>query len=772
VTWESLIIVVVSVVLTGGLYAFFRVGRAGKAMRAVVDDPDLLGLSGTSPAAIRRFAWMIGTTFAVLSGLLLAPSISLQASTLTLLVVQAFGAAAIGRFTNLPMTWVGGLVIGIAASIATKYFSASSILGGIPASLPFIALFGILVLSPRSQIARSEPALSRRAVPWRAPGRVQVVGGIVVLVVMVLMPAMAGYDLVLWTSGLCSVILFMSLGLLVKLSGQVSLCQAGFAAVGAVAFSRLTVDAHLPWLVALLTAGLIVVPIGALIAIPAIRLPGIYLALATFGFGLLLEDMFYQTSIMFGSGIAGIQVPMPHLSWLSVDSDTGFYFVVLTITLVIALALVLLDRSRLGRLLRGMADSPMALITSGTSVFVTRTLVFCLSAFIAGIAGALSGSVLTFVSGVNFDPLSSLTDVVLLMICAGGIPWYAILAGFSLTVIPGYISNTNTSYYLQMLFGIAAIMAALGLQSETPRAIRRALDRFSRRGPRSSDLAAEAAPDAVPAPVRPVDLELRGITVAFGGLVAVSDLSLSAPPGQITGLIGPNGAGKTTTFNACCGLSRPRQGAVLLDRHDVSRLGPSARARRGLGRSFQTPALYDSLTVIENVELGREAGLAGKSITRHLYGGRKQRAVVHEIALEAIELCRLGKLADTPAGSLTTGQRRLVELARCLTGEYGLLLLDEPSAGLDRAETQRFGEILAGVVASRGVGILLVEHDMALVMDVCADIFVLDFGNLIFRGTPAEVQQSELVRAAYLGSEAPGPDAEQRAADQARRGAQ
>jgi ABC-type branched-subunit amino acid transport system ATPase component/branched-subunit amino acid ABC-type transport system permease component len=768
VTWESLIIVVVSVVLTGGLYAFFRIGRA------VVDDPDLLGLAGTSPSAIRRYAWMIGTTFAVLSGLLLAPSISLQASTLTLLVVQAFGAAAIGRFTNLPMTWVGGVVIGIAASIATKYFSSNSILGGIPASLPFIVLFGILVLSPRGQAARSESALSRPAVLWRAPGRVQVVGGIAVLIVMVLMPELAGYNLILWTSGLCSVILFMSLGLLVKLSGQVSLCQAGFAAVGAVAFSRLTVDAHLPWLVALVLAGLVVVPIGALVAIPAIRLPGIYLALATFGFGLLLEDMFYQTSLMFGSGIAGIEVPLPHLSWLDLSSDTGFYFVVLAITTVIALALLLLDRSRLGRLLRGMADSPTALMTSGTSVFVTRTLVFCLSAYLAGIAGALSGSVLTFVSGVNFDPMTSLTDVVLLMICAGGIPWYAILAGFSLTVIPGYISSTDTSYYLQVIFGIAAIMAALGLQSQVPGVIRRALDRLGGRGTRAdTEAPPQATPSAAPARNRPVDLELRGITVAFGGLVAVSDLSMCAPPGQITGLIGPNGAGKTTTFNACCGLSRPRRGAVLLGGHDVSRLGPAARARRGLGRSFQQPALYDSLSVVENVELGREAGLAGKSVGRHLYGGRGQRAAVTGTALEAIELCGLGQLAGTQAGALSTGQRRLVELARCLAGDYGVLLLDEPSAGLDRAETRRFGEILLSVVASRGIGILLVEHDMALVMDVCADIFVLDFGTLIFRGVPDAVQQSELVRAAYLGSEAPGPGAERQTADPASlRGAQ
>jgi len=248
-------------------------------------------------------------------------------------------------------------------------------------------------------------------------------------------------------------------------------------------------------------------------------------------------------------------------------------------------------------------------------------------------------------------------------------------------------------------------------------------------------------------------LVISGLTVRYGGLTAVSDVSLGAPRGAITGLIGPNGAGKTTIFNACSGLT-PSDGKVQLDGVELSHLSPAGRARKGLGRTFQRMELFDDLTVAENVALGREAGLAGRSVVGQLMARAGERSQVREAAEAAIERCGLGELARRPAGTLSTGQRRLVELARALAGRFSLLLLDEPSSGLDRGETEGFGEILNGVLSEREVGILIVEHDMALVMGVCRYLYVLDFGQLIFQGTPAEVQASEEVRAAYLGTEA------------------
>lgn len=248
-------------------------------------------------------------------------------------------------------------------------------------------------------------------------------------------------------------------------------------------------------------------------------------------------------------------------------------------------------------------------------------------------------------------------------------------------------------------------------------------------------------------------MTVSGLTVRFGGLVAVSGVDLEAPRGRITGLIGPNGAGKSTTFNACSGLLRPTEGSVRLDGHDVTRTSPAGRARRGLGRTFQKMELFESLTVLENVALGCEGAMAGANPVKQLFASRSERRDAGERAADAIDLCGLGDLAQRRPAELSTGQRRLVELARVCAGRFTLLLLDEPSSGLDKAETGRFGEILEELVASRGLGILVVEHDMSLVLRICSYIYVLDFGRQIFQGTGSELASSEVVRSAYLGSE-------------------
>jgi ABC-type branched-subunit amino acid transport system ATPase component len=248
-------------------------------------------------------------------------------------------------------------------------------------------------------------------------------------------------------------------------------------------------------------------------------------------------------------------------------------------------------------------------------------------------------------------------------------------------------------------------------------------------------------------------LEVTELTIRFGGLTAVDALSLRAPRGQITGLIGPNGAGKSTTFNACTGLLAPSSGRVAFDGTDVTSMRPERRAQLGLGRTFQRMDLFWSVSVEANVALGREARLAGGSPLRHLLCPGRERAEIEGATAEAIDLCGLGPIADRPVAGLSTGQRRLVELARAIAGGFDVLLLDEPSSGLDPAETRAFAEILLHLAGDRGTGILLVEHDMELVMSCCAHIHVIDFGVHIFEGSPAETQASPDVRRAYLGAD-------------------
>ena len=248
-------------------------------------------------------------------------------------------------------------------------------------------------------------------------------------------------------------------------------------------------------------------------------------------------------------------------------------------------------------------------------------------------------------------------------------------------------------------------------------------------------------------------IEVEGLTVRYGGKTAVDGLSLAAPLGQVTGLIGPNGAGKTTTFGAVSGLVAPSAGTVRLFGRDVSRRPAAARARLGLGRTFQRPEVCPSLSVMDNVALGCEALAAGGNLWRQIVPRRNDTARLRERAAQALAACDITELADTPVAALSVGQRRLVELARVHAGGYRMLLLDEPSSGLDPAETARFGAVVRNLVAETGAGVLLVEHDMSLVMEVCDYLYTLDFGKLIFSGTPAETRASPLVRAAYLGND-------------------
>ena len=771
VTVSQLIVVAISVVATAALYLLLRASRLGRAMRAVVDDPDLLAISGTSPVRVRRAAWVIGSFLVTLSGLLLAPSVGLDATALTLLVVQAFGAAAIGRFRSLPLTWLGGLVIGIAASITTSYVSTTSILGGLPTALPFIILFVVLLLTRTRRRTEAARPIRRHQVAAPLPPRVQIGGGIVAIAFLALVPWLFPAYLTSWMVVLTDVMLFLSIGLLVRASQQVSLCQIAFAAIGAVAFSRLT-SAGVPWLPALLIAGLVVVPIGILLAVPAVRLSGLYLALATFGFGLLLQAMFYQSWLMFGLENLGLSMPRPSLPWLPVSGDRGFYFVLLVFTAATAAGTGWLLRGRLGALLRVLGESPATLESFGVNVTVTRILVFCLSAFIAAVAGALSGVALGTVTAANFDPNTSLTLLVVVVISVGGEPWYALGGALAVGLLPAYFTSQTALDVLQFLFGLGAIIFSLGAAPRVP-------SRLAALLPGAGHHARPVAGTAVPArpagakrlagagrpagagrayqpPAVVSELAADGVTVRFGGLVAVDGVSVAARRGRITGVIGPNGAGKTTLFDACSGLNSLSSGQVLLGDHDVSRRRPSARARLGLGRTFQQVQLCEPLTVEENVRIGSEAGMVGASAFRHVFRSQPQRRDTDARSAEAMELCGISALASRRVDALPTGQRRLVELARCLAGNFSILLLDEPSSGLDQGETQAFGRLLRRVVTERAVGILLIEHDLSLTMGICDDLYVLDFGKLIYQGTPAAARESSQVRAAYLGDVVPG----------------
>ena len=455
---ESVIVTGFGVASAIGLYLYFRSTRTGRAMRAVVDNPDLLDMIGVSPTRVRRVAWMIGCSFAAVSGVLLASTQQqLDATLLSLLIVQALGAAALGAFTNLPLSFAGGILVGVLQALVSKQASAHSALQGLDTNMPFLVLFVALLVIPRARLVelgkRAKPRVASRA---STPLPVRTALVLVAFAAALVVPFVAEERLVTWNVAMSQVLLFLSLGLLVRTSGQISLCQIGFFAIGAAAFGH-ALGNGMPWLLAVLVAGVVAVPVGAFIAIPAIRLSGLFLALATLGFGVLLANYFYGKSYFFGARAGGVATTRPDLF----DTDKSYYFVLLGFAVAGIVLVLLIERARLGRLLRGLADSPVGLTTLGLSANVTLVLVFCLSAFLAGVSGALNASVFGSINQDGYSYFLSLILLTVLVISGTSTVIAAVVAPVLSVVVPVYIDNPDATLWLQLGYGVAAITAAM-----------------------------------------------------------------------------------------------------------------------------------------------------------------------------------------------------------------------------------------------------------------------------------------------------------------------
>lgn len=469
VSRQQIFAVVVAAAGAVSLNLLFRRMIIGASMRAVVADAELLDLTGTDPVRVRRLAWMLGSGFAGLAGILIAPSLGLDAGLLTLLVVQAFGAAAIGRFSSLTAAYLGGIGLGVAANMLTKVLASTPSLNALPTTLPFITLFIVLIVYPpkvqRLGVPRRSPARPARMSPT-ARRRAVVVGVLAIAAA----PVYAGAKLPVFTNAVVLVPVFVALALLVWGSGQVSLCHAAFAGIGAAVMGHLSHGAGLPFLLALLLASLSVVPIGAIVAIPAIRLSGTYLALATFGFGILVEQIGYGQDFLFGA--LGTQTASrPSLAL----TDARFHVLAVAIAFVVVVFVAVLARSRFGRLLRALGDAPVALSTGGVAVNTTKVLAFCVSSFLAGVTGAMSVVAVGSASGRGYTFGSSLVWLTVLVVCGTNILGSGVVAAFVLALVPAY-GLQELVPHLPLLFGVVAVLAALsydgGINLPKPRSAR------------------------------------------------------------------------------------------------------------------------------------------------------------------------------------------------------------------------------------------------------------------------------------------------------------
>jgi branched-subunit amino acid ABC-type transport system permease component len=461
VTWDNVTVFGIGLASAVGLSLFFRRTRLGTAMRGVVDNPNLLDMTGQAPARVRRRAWVIGSSFAAVSGVLFgAQQAQLDVNVLALLVVQAFGAATIARFQSLPMCFVGGIVVGVLQKLISKEVGDYTWLQGFDLSVPFVVLFiGLLVIPRRKLVEVGAPVKARAVAARRGGSNLRRSSYAVAFIVALLLPQMwfVGSHLPAYNQALTQVVLFVSLHLLVRTSGQISLCHVGFAAVGACAFAHAQADG-VPFLLAVAWAGVVCVPLGLIVAIPAIRLSGLYLALATLGFGIFLAQYAYGKDYMFGIGSLSTERPS------GFESDTKYYYVLLAFAVASIVVVLIVERSRLGRMLRALADSPIALATLGLSVNLSKMLVFSISCLLAGISGALLGSLFGSVTTFTFNYVQSLTVLAVLAISGRSTVTAAIVAPVLLCVVPNYIGSADGALWLQVGFGVAAIAAAANSQ--------------------------------------------------------------------------------------------------------------------------------------------------------------------------------------------------------------------------------------------------------------------------------------------------------------------
>jgi branched-subunit amino acid ABC-type transport system permease component len=496
ISWAQVISVLVAAIGAAGLYLFLQRAPLGVAMRAVVDNPTLVDLSGSAPARIRRAGWALGSAVAAVAGILLAPTLSLDVNLLTLLVVQAFGACAFGFFSSLPLTFVGGMVIGVAAALATKVFTEQP-LTGLPPTMPFLVLIAILLVAPVAKFPGGRAGrrnLVASPAAAKTPGHLAAAA--VVAAILVAVPFVVDTKLPVWTTGLAYVVVFGSLALLTWGSGQLSLCHASFLAVGTTTMAWLS-EQGVPWVPALLLAGLAAVPVGAVVAIPALRLSGIYLALATLGFGIFMQNVIYPSSLMFGVQLTAT-VPRPVLGSIDTSDGRTLYFVMLTTVVVCVAGILAFQRGRFGRLLGALAESPTMLSTHGLSTTTARLIVFCASAFFAGIGGALAVTQTGAASAVTFGPIQSLFYVAVLGIAGTRRLWSPLIAALLFSVLPGYASSFGSNRQL-LVFGSVAVIAAVGL------ARRRDLADWVATAAHRSEFRRGRGPAAIPREVAPAN---------------------------------------------------------------------------------------------------------------------------------------------------------------------------------------------------------------------------------------------------------------------------
>ena len=528
-------------------------------------------------------------------------------------------------------------------------------------------------------------------------------------------------------------------------TGTFSLAGATAFGVGAYTFALLLTHGWDVWLALLGTIVLSTV-ISGLIGVITLRLRSAYLAIATFAIAEIVLNL--TSELSFTGGFAGLVVPSVDVLGHEFDDAISSYVLIVVVLIVAVLVHRYLAVSQLGRQFNAVRDNELAASSLGLSVFRTRLVSLLIGGIFAAVAGVLYCLVIPYLDPSILSADESVLILVMLVVGGMGTTVGPVLGAIILTAIPQAFQALQL--WWQLIYGAVITLAVLagnaGLVGTGQVAYRKLKDLVSRRvdvpaiGPasdRSLDFPVRARAD-------PSALEVVAVTKRFGGLAAVNEVSLICRPGAVHALIGPNGAGKSTFVNLLSGVYRPDAGTIRLGARDLVGLAPHQIARLGLVRTFQAPHPFGEMTVLGNIMV---------AVERQGHRGAAARA----LARQYLNAAGLADVADSPAESVPHGQQRLMELARALALQPKILILDEPTGGLSEHDVTGLATVLRAL-AGHGMGVLVIEHNMAFVMGNADTVSVLNAGRLIAEGPASQVAANADVRAAYLGEFGSGID--------------
>ncbi|NNN19753.1 MAG: ATP-binding cassette domain-containing protein [Acidimicrobiaceae bacterium] len=769
------------------LYWLLFKTRFGQTMRASAENPTATKLMGVSVDRVVVLAFALATALGVIAGAVMAPTTSLDFSSMASFTNDGLIAVTIGGLGSVFGAIAGGLALGILTALITGY--VSSVFG--PAiSLGILIL--ILILRPEGLLSRrkgrradaADKRSGRPELKLKVPANWTKIGWAVLAVVLFFgLPKMFSTSGTLHTIDLVGIfaLAIVGLELLTGVSGQVSLGQAGFMAVGGYVSALMTVNHHIAPIWGLL-AGVVLSLICALIlGLAGSRVRGMYLAVVTLAFGIFVPSVATGMGSTGGpSGISGI--PPFSIGGYAFNTDTKFFYLIFVLVAVALYFSSRLIKSHRGRLLKAMNEDDVGISAIGLDIRRAKIMVFVVSAVMASIAGSLYGGFFHFLSPDMVGSGVSLQLITMLVI-GGTVSRLGPLIGVTIItflpnlsqqmanvgpVIDGLLLVTFLRYLPDGIVGVPMrainwLSVRSGLNARLPSSVPARVEEAVLAGePSAPDLApadpisAASAHSSVATEVmaKPrTALEISELSKSFGGIMAVRDVSFELEENTIGALIGPNGAGKSTLFNLITNLYIPDSGSVSLwgDVLPISR--PHRAAELGLFRTFQTSRVFEQLTVVDNVLLGgtrlSRSGIVSCGIGT--VAARKEERELRERAMSILVAIGLGNQAFEPAGNLPLAAQKHLDLARALMSGSKVLLLDEPGAGMNDAETEELGSMLLAI-RDAGRTILVVDHNMALVMGIAQKVTVMDAGRVIASGLPEDIQKNPAVISAYFGS--------------------